>query len=55
MQKSNKKESNNNKNYHKIEQVAEILSFLEEAQKTKEFIFQEIKRKHLKLHISNYQ
>ena len=49
MQKSNKKESNLNKNYHKIEQVAEILAFLEEAQKTKEFIFQEIKRKHLKL------
>jgi len=48
MQKSNKKESTS-KNYIKIEQIAEILSFLEEAQKTKDWIFQEIKRKHLKL------
>ncbi len=48
MQKSNKKESNNKKNYSKIEQVAEILALLEEAQKTKDWIFQEIKRKHQK-------
>ncbi len=49
MQKSNKKESNNKKNYNQIEQVAEILALLEEAQKTKDYIFQEIKRKHLHL------
>ena len=49
MQKSNKKESSNHKNYKKIEQVAEILGLLEEVQKTKDWIFQQIKSKHLHL------
>jgi len=46
MQTNNKP---NNSNPDRISKVAEIISLLEEAQKTKEWIFQQIKQKHLKL------
>jgi len=50
MQSSKKKNStHNNHNNDKITQVAEILALMEESRKTKDWIFQEIKRKHLKL------
>jgi len=49
MQKSNKKTSTNNHDPNKIAKVAEIISLLEEAQKTKDWIFQQIKSKHLHL------
>ena len=42
MQKSNKKTSNADKDPNRIEKIAEIISLLEEAQKTKDFIFQEM-------------
>ena len=46
---SSKKNSKKSNHTDKIEKVAEILALLEEAQKTKEWIFQQIKLKHLKL------
>jgi len=49
MQASKKKTSNYNHSHDNIVKVAEILALLEEAQKTKDWIFQQIKRKHLKL------
>jgi len=49
MQKSNKKTATNNHDPNKIAKVAEIISLLEEAQKTKDWIFQQIKSKHLHL------
>jgi len=49
MQKSNKKTDTNNHDPNKIAKVAEIISLLEEAQKTKDWIFQQIKSKHLHL------
>ena len=50
MQSSNKKNSTNHQHDPNIiVKVAEILSLLEEATKTKEWIFQQIKKKHLKL------
>jgi len=49
MQKSSKKSSRNNNNSQRIASVAEILALMEESHKTKDWIFQEIKRKHLKL------
>jgi len=54
MQTSNKKTSaNHNHDPNNIVKVAEILALLEEAQKTKEWIFQQIKRKHLKLPVKH--
>jgi len=49
MQTSKKKTPNHNHNPDQMVKVAEILGLLEDAQKTKEWIFQEIKRKKLKL------
>ena len=46
---SSKKNTNIHQEHKKIAKVAEIISLLEEAQKTKEWIFQQIKRKRLKL------
>ena len=46
------KKTNSDKPTHdpnSIAKVAEILSLIEEAQKTKDWIFQQIKKKHLKL------
>ncbi len=54
MQTSNKKTQNHTKHDpDRIAKVAEIISLLEEAQKRKEWIFQQIKRKHLKLPIKH--
>ena len=54
MQTSKKKTQNHsNHDPDRIAKVAEIISLLEEAQKTKEWIFQQIKRKHLKLPIKH--
>jgi len=44
-----KKSSSNNVNPDNIAKVAEIISLLEEAHQTKDWIFQQIKRKHLHL------
>ena len=44
-----KKPSSNNVNPDNIAKVAEIISLLEEAHQKKEWIFQQIKRKHLHL------
>ncbi len=50
MQTGNKKTTaDQNHDPNKIAKVAEILSLLEEVQKTKDWIFQQIKKKHLKL------
>ncbi len=49
MQTSKKKTANYNQDPDRIAKIAEILSLLEEVQKTKDWIFQEIKRKHLKI------
>jgi len=49
---TSKKDSNNN-NPDRIAKVAEIISLIEEAQKTKEWIFQQIKQKHLKLPVKH--
>jgi len=48
---TDKKKTTTNSNHspNNIAKIAEILSLLEEAQKTKEWIFQQIKTKHLKL------
>jgi len=50
LQTSKKKNSINGKqDPERIAKIAEILGLLEDAQKTKEWIFQQIKHKHLKL------
>jgi len=49
---TSKKDSNTN-NPDRIAKVAEIISLIEEAQKTKEWIFQQIKKKHLKLPVKH--
>ena len=49
---TSKKDSNEN-NPERIAKVAEIISLIEEAQKTKEWIFQQIKKKHLKLPVKH--
>jgi len=49
---TSKKDSNEN-NPDRIAKVAEIISLIEEAQKTKEWIFQQIKKRHLKLPVKH--
>ena len=51
MQTSKKKANTNSNDPDRIAKIAEIISLLEEVQKTKDWIFQQIKRKHLKLPI----
>ncbi len=50
---NNEKSSKNNSNPDRIAKVAEIISLLEEAQKTKEWIFQQIKHKHMKIPVKH--
>ncbi len=48
-----KKSSSNNVNPDNIAKVAEIISLLEEAHQTKDWIFKQIKRNHLKLPVKH--
>jgi len=50
---SGKKHSKNNVNQADIAKVAEIISLLEEAHQTKDWIFKQIKRNHLKLPVKH--